>query len=37
MSRLNKTLKTIEHHNLEIDGAIKVAQRTTLRAEENVV
>ena len=37
MSRLNRTLKTIEQHNQEIDGAIKVAQRTTLRAEENVV
>ena len=37
LQNLNRTLKQIEEHNKEIDGAIKVAQRTTLRAEENVV
>ncbi len=37
LQNLNRTLKQIEEHNQEIDGAIKVAQRTTLRAEENVV
>ena len=37
LQNLNKTLKQVEDHNQEIDGAIKVAQRTTLRLEENVV